>query len=67
VSEELLDAEQAAVRLGLRSANALRARCRRAQRCIRGSIEADLGGGITAFKLGTSWRVRFPLASPGRA
>jgi hypothetical protein len=39
---------------------ALRARLRRAQRAEGGTIVADLGGGISGFKLGKSWRLRFP-------
>jgi hypothetical protein len=39
---------------------ALRARLRRAQRADGGTIVADLGGGISGFKLGKSWRLRFP-------
>ncbi|HEX2875934.1 MAG TPA: hypothetical protein VHP33_32010 [Polyangiaceae bacterium] len=39
---------------------ALRARLRRAQRTVGRSIVADLGGGISGFKLGKSWRLRFP-------
>jgi hypothetical protein len=39
---------------------ALRARCRRAARCERGRILADLGDRIIAVKIGRSWRVRFP-------
>jgi hypothetical protein len=39
---------------------ALRARLRRAQRAERATIVADLGGGISGFKLGKSWRLRFP-------
>ena len=39
---------------------ALRARLRRAQRAEDGTIVADLGGGISGFKLGKSWRLRFP-------
>lgn len=51
--------ESAAAKLSL-DPTALRARLRRAQRAEGGSIVADLGGGIRAFKLGKSWRVRFP-------
>lgn len=39
---------------------ALRARLRRAQRAVGRSIVADLGGGISGFKLGKSWRLRLP-------
>ena len=39
---------------------ALRARLRRAQRAVGRSIVADLGGGSFGFKLGKSWRLRFP-------
>jgi hypothetical protein len=51
--------ESAAAKLGL-DPDALRARLRRSQRSEGGSIVADLGGGIHAFKLGRSWRIRFP-------
>jgi hypothetical protein len=51
--------ESAAVRLDL-DANALRARCRRAARQVGDAVVAQLGGGITAFKFGKSWRIRFP-------
>ena len=51
--------EDAAAKLSLDS-TALRARLRRAQRAEGDSIVADLGGGITAFKFGSSWRIRFP-------
>ena len=40
--------------------SALRARLRRAQRAVGNSIVTDLGGGISSFKLGKSWRIRFP-------
>lgn len=53
--------ETAAGKLGVHP-TALRARLRRAQRLENGSIVADLGGGITAFKFGSSWRIRFPEA-----
>lgn len=53
--------EDAARRLDLQP-NALRARCRRNAREVGDSIVAKLGAGITAFKLGRSWRVRFPVA-----
>ncbi len=54
----------AAPRLGL-SADALRARCRRAQRRDGRRLVAELGGGITAIRFGRrSWRVLFPPA-PG--
>lgn len=39
---------------------ALRARLRRAQRREGAAVVADLGGGISGFKLGKSWRLRFP-------
>lgn len=51
--------EAAAAKLSL-DPTALRARLRRAQRAEGDSIVAELGGGIRAFKLGKSWRVRFP-------
>jgi hypothetical protein len=53
--------ETAAAKLGL-DPTALRARLRRAQRLENGAIVADLGGGITGFKFGSSWRIRFPEA-----
>ena len=51
--------ETAAARLVL-DPTALRARLRRAQRTEGRAIVADLGGGITAFKFGSSWRISFP-------
>jgi hypothetical protein len=51
--------ELAAASLSLDPA-ALRARLRRAQRDDGAGVVADLGGGISAFKLGKSWRIRFP-------
>jgi hypothetical protein len=39
---------------------ALRARLRRAQRTEGTAVVADLGGGISGFKFGKSWRLRFP-------
>jgi len=39
---------------------ALRARCRRAARMVRGEVRAELGGGWWAFKLGALWRVVGP-------
>ena len=42
--------------------DSLRARCRRSALKVGDSVVAKLGGGITAFKLGRSWRVRFPVA-----
>jgi hypothetical protein len=39
---------------------ALRARLRRAQRREGSVVVADLGGGISGFKFGKSWRLRFP-------
>jgi hypothetical protein len=33
---------------------------RRAQRREGTVVVADLGGGISGFKLGKSWRLRFP-------
>lgn len=41
--------------------DALRARCRRAFAAApEGTTEVSLGGGITAFKFGRTWRFRFP-------
>lgn len=37
---------------------ALRARCRRHARRMGREVVALLGAGVTAFKLGTSWRLR---------
>ncbi len=51
--------ESAAAKLGL-DVEALRARCRRAALRVGDSIQAQLGGGIVAFKFGRSWRVRMP-------
>jgi hypothetical protein len=51
--------ESAAAKLGL-DVEALRARCRRAAMRVGDSIQAQLGGGIVAFKFGRSWRVRMP-------
>ena len=51
--------EAAAAKLSL-DPTALRARLRRAQRAEGRSVVADLGGGITAFKFGSSWRISFP-------
>jgi hypothetical protein len=49
----------AARALGVRP-EALRARCRRAAKRVGGASVANLGGGIIAFKFGSSWRIRFP-------
>lgn len=51
--------EHAAERLSL-PPDALRARCRRAQRLLAGRVVAELGDGIRAVKIGRSWRVQFP-------
>ena len=51
--------DAAAAKLSL-EATALRARLRRAQHAEGRSVVADLGGGITAFKFGISWRISFP-------
>ena len=51
--------EAAAAKLSL-DPTALRARLRRSQRAEGRAIVADLGGGITAFKFGSSWRISFP-------
>ncbi len=53
--------DTAAAKLGLEP-QALRARCRRAQRREGQRIVSHLGGGIVAFKFGKSWRVQFPAA-----
>jgi hypothetical protein len=52
--------QAAAARLGL-DEQALRARCRRAARKVDNNVIAELGGGIVAIKLGSSWRIRFPV------
>jgi hypothetical protein len=51
--------DSAAAKLSL-DPTALRARLRRAQRAEGRAIVADLGGGITAFKFGSNWRISFP-------
>lgn len=51
--------ETAAKKLDL-EAEALRARCRRALRKVDGELVAELGMGVVAKKLGTSWRVHIP-------
>ncbi len=51
--------DTAAAKLSL-DPTALRARLRRAQRAEGRAIVADLGGGITAFKFGSSWRISVP-------
>ena len=43
--------------------DALRARCRRAAVRVGTIVQADLGAGVIAVKLGRSWRVRFPSAA----
>jgi hypothetical protein len=53
------DIDTAGAKLGVDS-DALRARCRRAARRVGNAGVAELGGGIVAFKFGSSWRVRFP-------
>lgn len=53
------DVAAAATTLGL-GTDALRARCRRAAVREGGSIVAHLGGGIVAFRLGRTWRIKFP-------
>jgi hypothetical protein len=52
---------QAAEKLGV-DPEALRARCRRATRRHPSVAAVSLGGGIVAFKFGSSWRIRFPPA-----
>lgn len=51
--------ETAAAKLDM-AATALRARCRRAAVREGREIVAYLGAGIVAYKMGRSWRVRFP-------
>jgi hypothetical protein len=62
VPTDYIPIEEAAVRLAL-TPIALRARCRRAARREGRSVVAHLGAGVVAYKLGRSWRVRFPLAA----
>jgi hypothetical protein len=54
---QLLTVEQAALRL-CTTPTALRARCRRHARRVGRYVVARLGAGITAYKLGSSWRLR---------
>jgi len=49
----------AATRLEL-TPTALRARCRRAATREGREIVAYLGAGVVAYKMGRSWRIRFP-------
>jgi hypothetical protein len=51
-------AAEAAARLDV-TETALRALCRRLARKMDGKVVASLGAGITAIKLGSSWRFRF--------
>jgi len=51
--------DDAAARLST-SSTALRARCRRHARREGRDVVARLGAGVIAYKLGASWRVRFP-------
>jgi len=51
--------ETAAAKLDM-ATTALRARCRRAAVREGRDIVAYLGAGIVAYKMGRSWRVRFP-------
>lgn len=53
--------ETAAAKLGMGS-TALRARCRRAAIREGRDVVAYLGAGIIAYKIGHSWRVKFPPA-----
>lgn len=55
--EDATTIETAASRLAT-TPEALRARCRRAARTHDGETLAELGGGVVAFKLGRTWRVR---------
>ena len=50
--------EDAAGRLST-TPTALRARCRRHARREGRDVIARLGGGVVAFKFGSSWRIRF--------
>jgi hypothetical protein len=52
--------EVAAAKLDLQP-EALRARCRRAVRKVKGELVAELGMGVVAKKLGTTWRVYVPM------
>lgn len=60
MSDRYLTIDEAAERLAM-TPNALRCRCRRAQRKDRatGRVTAPLGDGVVAVKFGRSWRVRF--------
>ena len=53
--------KSAAAKLGCKP-DALRARCRRAACHERNALVTHLGGGITAFKFGKNWRIKFPVA-----
>jgi hypothetical protein len=55
--------ERAAELLGM-TADALRARCRRAARKVGRDVVATLGLGILGIKLGRSWRIQFPTGEP---
>jgi hypothetical protein len=52
-----LTVADAAVRLSTTS-TALRARCRRNAHRVGRDVVACLGAGVTAYKLGVSWRLR---------
>jgi len=56
----LVTIEAAAAALSI-TPEALRARCRRHARREGRDVAARLGGGVVAYKLGASWRVRIPL------
>jgi hypothetical protein len=56
-SSHFFTVEVAAVRLST-TPTALRARCRRHARRIGHEVVARLGAGVTAYKLGASWRLR---------
>jgi hypothetical protein len=56
-SRRFFTVEDAAVRLST-TPTALRARCRRHARRIGREVVACLGAGVTAYKLGASWRLR---------
>jgi hypothetical protein len=56
-SRHFFTVEDAAVRLST-TPTALRARCRRHARRIGHEVVACLGAGVTAYKLGASWRLR---------
>jgi hypothetical protein len=57
--QDYFTVEQSAARLGLTPV-ALRHRIRRTQRKEGKEVVARIGAGIVAYRIGSSWRVRFP-------